>query len=379
MHLVDIAMSYAANGGGIKTYLDAKGRWLAQRKRVRHSIVSPNVTSSGDAPALVRVPGVALPGMHGYRWPLTVGIAARMLRRLQPDLIEAGDAGPGAWAALRVKRRLGIPAIAFCHAEVPKLLQLRFGHASMRVAARYLAGLYRQFDMVLAPSRLMVQQLSCMGVEGAIHQPLGMDGATFSPRRRVSTLRQHLRLPPEARLLVCAGRFTQQNKLGLLIDAVRKLGRPYHLLLIGSGWTNLPRFPQTSFIAFKRDQRTLARLLASCDVLVHPGDGDAFGLIVLEAMACGLPVVATTGGAIAELVDDSTGILVPPNSVAGLCAGIEAIYQRDRARLALAASTRAHGHYDWNIILPQLMRRYAGLLGSRARADLEAQGSFDAE
>ena len=374
MHLVDITLFYGAEGGGVSTYLNAKGRWLAQRDRVRHSILSSNIASSGQAPALVHLPGVAVPGLYGYRWPLTVGGTARIMRRLQPDLIEAGDAGPGAWAALRVKRRLDIPAIAFYHSDLHNLMRQRFGRPGMRVARRYLTELYSQFDLVLAPSRLLVQQLASMGIAGAVHQPLGIDVNTFSPRRRVNTLRQHLRLPPEARLLVYAGRFTHEKKLGLLIEAVRQLGRPYHLVLVGGGRIALPQYPQTSFIPFKRDQRSLARLLASCDVMVHAGDSETFGLIALEAMACGLPVVATTSGGIAELVDDNTGILVPPNSVAALCAGIEAIYQRDLGRLSLAAACKAHDHYDWNIIMPQLMHRYAGLLAARARGDLEAEG-----
>jgi alpha-1,6-mannosyltransferase len=376
MHLVDITMFYAAEGGGVSTYLNAKARWLAQRQRVRHSILSPNVTTQGGAPALVHLPGIAVPGIHGYRWPLTVGGTARIMRRLQPDLIEAGDAGPGAWAALRVKRRLGIPAIAYYHSDLENLMQLRFGGAGGVIARRYLSELYRQFDLVLAPSRLIVEQLGGMGIAGAVHQPLGIDIDTFSRRRRVATLRRHLRLPPEARLLVYAGRFTQEKRLDLLIDAVRKLGRPYHLLLVGGGSVVLPQYPQTSFMPYKRDQRALARLLASCDVLVHPGDSETFGLIVLEAMSCGLPVVATTSGGIAELVDDSTGILVPPNSVAALCAGIEAIYQRDLKRLSLAASRKAQTQYDWNAILPQLMGRYAGLLASSVRADLEGEGVY---
>ena len=371
MHLVDITMFYAAEGGGVSTYLNAKGRWLAQRNRVRHSILSPNVASGGAAPELVRVSGIHVPGINGYRWPLSVSGTARIMRRLEPDLIEAGDAGPGAWAALKVKRRLGIPAVAFYHSDLQKLIHERFGQLAMQGTRRYLTELYSRFDMVLAPSRLMVQQLAGMGVKGAIHQPLGIDVDTFSRRRRVATLRQHLRLPPEARLLVYAGRFTQEKRLGLLIDAVRKLGRPYHLVLVGSGCMTLPQYPQTSFIPFKRDQRALARLLASCDVLVHPGDCETFGLIVLEAMACGLPVVATTSGGIAELVDDSTGILVPPNSVTALCAGIEAIYQRDLARLSQAACSKAHEQYNWNTIMPQLMNRYAGLLASGARAEFE--------
>jgi alpha-1,6-mannosyltransferase len=375
MHLVDITMFYAAEGGGVSTYLNAKGRWLAQRNRVRHTILSPNVTSnSASAPALVRLPALPVPGINGYRWPFTVRGTARIIGNQQPDLIEAGDAGPGAWAALRVKRRLGIPAVAFYHSDLPNLMHSRFGDGGLRVARRYLSELYRQFDVVLAPSRLMVQQLASMGIEGAVHQPLGIDIDTFSRRRRVNTLRQHLRLPPDARLLVYAGRFTHEKRLELLIDAVRRLGRPYHLVLVGAGKVALPHYPQISFIPFKRDQRVLARLLASCDVLVHPGDCETFGLIVLEAMSCGLPVVATTSGGIAELVDDSMGILVPPNSVAELCAGIEAIYQRDLERLSLAACAKAQEQYNWNSIMPQLMHRYAGLLATSQRGDLEQEG-----
>ncbi|MES3023867.1 MAG: glycosyltransferase family 1 protein [Pseudomonadota bacterium] len=372
MHLVDITMFYAAEGGGVSTYLNAKARWLAQRSRIRHTICSPTVQTGGCGPALVQVPGIALPGFNGYHMPRSVGGSARILRRLEPDLIEIGDAGHCAWAALRIKRRTGIPVVAFYHSDLPRLVQNRMGAFAAGAVKKYLSNLYRRCDMVLAPSRLMVQQLNAFGIGGAIHQPLGIDIATFCPQRRMANLRAHLRLPPEARLLVYAGRFTPEKKLSVLIDAVRRLGRPYHLLLIGGG-AALPHHPQISFMPFKRDQRALARLLASCDVLVHPGDCETFGLIVLEAMACGLPVVASNGGGVAELVDQGTGILVAPDSVARLCEGIEAIYLADRARLGENAWRKAQANHDWNQIVPQLLGRYAGLLATRERAELEAE------
>lgn len=378
MHLVDITMFYAAEGGGVSTYLNAKAAWLAQRSRVRHTILSTNVDSRDGMPALLRVPSLAVPGLNGYRMPLSVGAPARLMLGLQPDLIEAGDAFHAAWAALRVRRRLGVPAVAFYHSDLPRLVHERFGQAARRAAGAYLANLYRQFDLVLAPSRLMVHQLAAIGVRDAVHQPLGIDTHTFSPQRRSEALRQELGLAPETRLLVYAGRFTAEKKLAVLVDAVRRLGPPYHLLLIGGGG-EAPRCTQVSVVGFQRDQRLLARLLASCDVLVHPGDCETFGLIVPEAMACGLPVVGTRGGSVAELIDDSTGIVVPPNSVEGLAAGIVAIYGMDLAAMARAASRKAREQYDWNRIMPQLMNRYAGLLASRARADLEAGRACAAE
>ena len=371
MHLVDITMFYAAEGNGVSTYLNAKARWLARQNRFRHTILSPNVDSGGAAPALVRVPAMALPGINGFRMPTSVRAPLRLLHQARPDLIEVGDAGHSAWAALRLRRRFGVPAIAFYHSDLPRLVRPRFGQAAEGVACKYLAHLYRQFDLVLAPSRVMVEQLQDIGVPGARHQPLGIDSAVFHPARRVETLREHLHLPQNARLLVYAGRFTLEKKLPLLIDAVRKLGRPYHLVLIGGG-ADLPRYPQITYIPFKRNQRQLARLLASCDVLVHPGDCETFGLIVLEAMACGLPVVATTGGGVAELVDERTGVLAAPNSVDSLAAAIEAIYARDLAQLGANARRKAAEYYDWDQILPQVMRRYQAVLGQRERGEPDA-------
>jgi alpha-1,6-mannosyltransferase len=372
MHLVDLTMFYAPEGGGVSTYLNAKARWLARRSRVRHTIMSPNVSTRPGAPALVRIPGVALPGIHGYRMPVSVAAPARLLQAAQPDLVEAGDAGHCAWAALRTQQRLGVPAVAFYHSDLPRLVEHRFGRAAAQGTRKYLAHLYREFDMVLAPSRLMVQQLVAMGVPDPLHQPLGIDSSVFRPQRRVETLREHLHLPSNARLLVYAGRFTPEKKLATLIAAVRELGRPYHLVLVGGG-AALPRYPQITFIPFKRDQRQLARLLASCDVLVHPGDCETFGLIVLEAMACGLPVVGTTGGGVAELVDADTGLLAEPNCAASLAAAIEAIYARDLAQLGANARRKAQERYDWNQVMPQLLSRYGGLLATGERAELEVE------
>jgi alpha-1,6-mannosyltransferase len=370
MHLVDITMFYAAEGGGVSTYLNAKAHWLARRSNhsnsvLRHTIISSNVESCDDAvPALVRIPAASLPGFHGFRMPLSVSAPVRLLEAAGPDLVEAGDAGHCAWAALRMRKRYNIPAVAFYHSDLPRLVRPRLGPWIARGTCRYLANLYRQFDLVLAPSRVMVEQLEAIGVHGAVHQPLGIDSRVFHPGRRDETLREHLGLDPDTRLLVYAGRFTPEKKLHVLVEAVRKLGERYHLIMVGGGPDReLLRGSKVTIIPFKRDQRQLARLLASCDLLVHPGDCETFGLIVLEAMACGLPVVATNGGGVAELVDCETGILAEPNSVDSLAGAIEAIYQRDMARMGGAARRKAAERYDWNEILPQVLGRYDILLG----------------
>ena len=371
MHLVDLTMFYAAEGGGVSTYLNAKSRWLARQGRMRHTIISPNV-DPGEAPARLRVPGLALPGIHGYRMPLSVSAVARRLRTLRPDLIEVGDAGHCAWAALRARERLGVPAVAFYHSDLPRLLQNRFGDAAAGISARYLARLYARFDLVLAPSRRMVEQLQAMGVHGALHQPLGIDSAVLHPCRRDPDFKARLGLAPDVRLLVYAGRFTADKKLDVLLDALSRLGGGYHLLLVGSG-EPLPLAPNTTLMPFQRDQRALARILASCDLLVHPGDCETFGLIVLEAMGCGLPVVVTTGGGVSELVDDDCGVLARPNCAGSLAAAVREACSRDLALLGAQARRKVERCFDWNQVFAQLMGRYEHLLASHANSGQTAR------
>jgi alpha-1,6-mannosyltransferase len=367
MHLVDITMFYATQGGGVSTYLNAKSRWLAHRHTgVRHTIFTPNPCAAA-APCVRPIPGVALPGMHGYRLPSSVRAPARLLHAAHPDLVEAGDAGHCAWAALRVQQRHGVPAVAFYHSDLPSLLERRLGRTAACAARHYLYRLYRQFDLVLAPSRLMVRRLGELGIDDALHQPLGIDSTVFHPQRRSRNLRRQLGLAPGTRLLVYAGRFTAEKKLDLLIDALHRLGPPYHLLLIGAG-AAVPASCQITRLPFQPDQERLAHLLASCDVLVHPGDCETFGLIVLEAMACALPVVATDGGGVAELVDRHTGVLARPDSVASLAEAIAAVYEADRATMGAHARRRACRQYDWHQVLPQLLDRYGAVLSGNQHA-----------
>ncbi|MBN0182565.1 glycosyltransferase, partial [Pseudomonas aeruginosa] len=91
------------------------------------------------------------------------------------------------------------------------------------------------------------------------------------------------------------------------------LGDGYHLLLVGSNMpTRVPR--NTSVVDHFCDSLEVARLLASSDALLHAGDQETFGLVALEAMASGIPVVAVRAGALAEIVPERCGVLCAPNN-----------------------------------------------------------------
>lgn len=362
MHIADITMFYAARSGGIRRYLDVKHAWLQQRAH-RHTLVVPDCNGCVADAATLALPSVPLPLSDGYRIPVGIRRAARAIVRLRPQIIEAGDPYHLAWAALSARDQLGTRAIAFCHSDVPRLLGGRYGGRAERWAARYFRRLYREFDMVLAPSAFLARKLQRLGLARVAQQPLGVDTGVFHPARRCAELRASLARERDARLLVYAGRFAPEKNLDVVLDAVHALGRPYELLLVGAGMLAEPIPDNARVVPFEAQRERLAAILASCDAFVHAGDQETFGLAALEAMACGLPVVGVTEAGIAEIVTPDCGVLVAPRDAAAFAAGIDALFRRDVETMGEAARAVAE-RYAWQPLLEQMLRRYRDLAES---------------
>jgi alpha-1,6-mannosyltransferase len=366
MHLVDTTLFFSPTSGGVKRYLTAKHDWLKQHTAHRHSILVPGGQRRLAPDGISTIAGLRLPGTFNYRLPLSPSRWGSMLDALEPDLIEVGDAFHPAWCASRIARRRDIPLIAFFHSNLAQLMGRRFGVGVERAATRYLRALYARFDLVLTPSRAMCSYLSRLGVPRTALQPLGVDTTTFSPVRRTLDLRRSLELPDEARLLVFAGRFSEEKNLDVLRGAMALLGKPYHLLLVGGGRSARPS-ENITILPYRRDSLELAQWLASSDALVHAGSSETFGLVIIEAMACGRPVVGVRAGAVPELVDDEVGELAEPHDAISMAAAIRRLYDRDLEALGAAARQRALRSFTWSHSLGLLLANYAGVFtGTRA-------------
>jgi alpha-1,6-mannosyltransferase len=359
MHLLDVTMLYAPQSGGVMRYLRAKHAWLRRHTSVQHSLLVPGAADARGSNGEIFLRTHSLG--HAHRWPLALHRWARTIREASPDLIEVGDAGPEAWAALHAARALDVPLIAFCHSDIARMAERRLGAMSGAVVRRYGRGFYRRCNLVVAPSAFMCRELSAWGVERVVAQPLGVDTDAFSPRHRVPALRRELGLRPRVRLLAYAGRFSSEKNIQVLLDAFRTLGARYHLVLAGPP-IGVPLPSNVTLLPFLHSSRELARILASVDGLVHAGDQETFGLVVLEAMACGRGVVVAKAGALPEIVTPQTGILVKPNDPAAMAEGVRAFYSRDPAVLGRAARMRAERQYDWDSAMHGLLGLYRAAL-----------------
>ena len=363
MHLIDTTMFFCPRGGGVRRYLLAKQAWLqTHAPQIRHTLLVPH-----PQPGLANLDTCAALGLslgNGYRFPLSRRGWREALLQRAPDLIEAGDPYIPGWVARDAGQRLGIPVAAFFHSDLPRMLRERIGAWTTRPAQAYLRRLYRGFDIVYAPSRIMLEKLESLGIGRTALQPLGVDTNVFHPACRNERLRMQLGLAPETRLLVYAGRFAREKRLDVLIGAAARLGRPYHLLLIGGD--KLERLnAQVTVLPYEPVSVRLARLVASCDAFIHAGAEETFGLVLIEAMACGIPVIAVASGGLAELVDDDVGVLAPVSQAKALGEAVTALFERDMRALGAAARRRAEHLYSWDSAFLRLLRSYAHLRGER--------------
>jgi alpha-1,6-mannosyltransferase len=364
MHLVDTTLFYSPTSGGVKRYLTAKHAWLRANTSWKHTVVVPAREDHYEPGELCTLAGFAVPGTFNYRLPLSPRRWTRLLEALRPSLIEAGDAFQPAWAAWRVAERRGIPIAAFYHSNIPQIVGKRFGGGFVeRTLCRYLRWLYERFDVVFAPSRFMCELLNGMGVAHTVYQPLGVDAEIFHPRRRSDGLRKRLGLPANTRVLVYAGRFAGEKNLPVLLQAFARLGSPYHLLMIGGDRRARPT-SNVTMMPYRSDSLELARWLASADALVHAGTKETFGLVVLEAMACGRPVVAARASAIPEFVDESVGLLTEPCSATSMAEAIAALYERDIEAIGVMARERVLRRFTWQKSFQAQMLAYASLVGT---------------
>ena len=365
--LVDTTMLYAPRSGGVKRYLLSKKAWIeANRPGVSHSLIVPGARHKARPDGIVQLRATKLPFGDGYRWPTSVKRWSAWVAAMKPSIIEAGDPYTPGQGALEAGQRVGCPVVGFCHSDPAGLAALHFGEWAKKPVEKRWARLFSQFDRVVSPSRFIARRLEEAGVDNIVIRPLGVEIDTFRPDRRDRKwLLNELGLEADARLLCFAGRPAKEKNVDVLIEAVQKLGAPYYLVLVGAG-AGMPAEDRVISMPYEKDPRAVAKIIASCDAFVHANDKEPFGLIVLEAMACGRPVVGVNAGGVAETVDDTVGQLAVRADAADYAEAVEALFARDIEAIGRAAREKAVSQFAWNRVFEDLCAVYGQLTGEAA-------------
>jgi glycosyltransferase involved in cell wall biosynthesis len=261
------------------------------------------------------------------------------------------------------------------HTRFETYLQYYRLHWFEPVIRAMLRRFYRRCDAIVAPaeSTAAILRAQRMGKDISLWTR-GVDREQFNPLRRSVDWRRAQGVADDELLVVFLGRIVAEKGLDMFaaaIDELRARNVAHKVLVIGIGPAR-EAFEQAMPGAIFTGQLTgdeLARALASGDVLLNPSVTEAFGNVTLEAMACGLPVVAASASGTTNLVrDGETGVLVPPNGAGGYADALET-YARDpdlRKRHGAAGLAFAET-MDWDRINDAVLQVYLRVAGKRRR------------
>jgi len=252
-------------------------------------------------------------------------VLARFLRRSnnQFDLIHAHFAYTAGFAAARAGRRLRIPVVVTVHGSDINYYTRR--NPRNFIAACYTVWGLRHSTVITAVSQYLKNKVSALGVatERITVIPNGIQETVFFPRGDKAVLRRQLQLPETDILFIYAGNFTRVKGLEILLNAFAQVQAKLSnakLIMVGNGELESDLRQQAKISGLEKkiiwvgqkphDQIPL--WMSAADFFVLSSLSEGYGLVLLEALACGTPVIASqVGGVVDVLVSAELGIMVP--------------------------------------------------------------------
>lgn len=385
MKICDLTQFYSPVSGGVKRYVEQKVAYLrAHSPEDEHVLIIPGerTTRRGDERARIyEIESPLVSRTSRYRALIGLNQVEEIFHLEKPDIIESGDPYQVAWKAVASGRALGIPAVGFYHSHFPEAylrsVTKYFGRIAVEiaedVAERYVRTLYNRFERTLVPSPALAELLREWGVNNVVNTDLGVDIEVFQPEGR-RAVRSEIGVPEGRVLLLYVGRLAPEKNVRTLFGAFERLTREvpgrFELLVVGDGTGRREvsrlreRTGAVHWMPYCGDAAELARIYRAADLFVHPGIMETFGLVTLEAQACGTPVVGIGGSYMDRIVFNSRVHWAQENTPESLTAAIRAVAATDLRREGLEASEIVRARFSWQTVFDRLFSIYREVIDS---------------
>jgi glycosyltransferase involved in cell wall biosynthesis len=328
MRILMVSDVYFPRVNGVSTSIETFRRTLA-RLGVEVRLVVPCYGDEPEEAGVIRVAGRPVPGDPEDR---LVGWSAMHRAVLEVagdcDLIHVQTPFIAHYAGLKAARSLGLPVVATYHTLFEEYLQ----HYARLIPAGWLRGQARAFsrrqcnalDAVVVPSTAMRERLESYGVTTPLHVlPTGIPTTRFA-RGDGPAFRARHGIPPEQPVVLFVGRVAHEKNIGFLLEAMVHARRqcPGVLLVVaGEGPAQadlqarvgpLGLADAVRFIGYLDRRDALPDCYAAADVFAFASRTETQGLVLLEAMAAGLPVVALSEMGTTDILEAGRGSISPP-------------------------------------------------------------------
>ncbi|WJY19097.1 glycosyltransferase [Alteriqipengyuania flavescens] len=376
--ICDLTQSYSAHGGGgISTYLREKREYLAAKTPHRHLQIVPGpedrIVERGNH-IWCEIGSDPVRGSPNYRFILRTSKVREVLAHYQPDVIESLCPWILPWTAIRHRRAFpGTALVAGYRTDFPEAHVHRvatdvggkwFGKFMRFMSICYGEITYREFDRIYTLGRDNLPALAEMKVDRVDMLNLGVDTNLFSPEARDPAFRSELGLSGPGPLLAYAGRIDNEKKADRLVELMRRLPRDMGagLVMLGDGKLREPLEEVAraeglpiAFTGFIGDRAQLARALASSDIYVSAMADETFGISIIEAQSCGLPVVGVHSGAMPARVTPQLGRLGPVDDIDAMAGFVQEIWRGEIEAMGQAARDHVLANFSWDRTFERLL------------------------
>ena len=382
MRILMVSDVYFPRVNGVSTSIETFRRTLAAQG-IEVRLVVPRYGDEAEESGVVRVAGRPIPGDREDRLVGWRAMQRAVLAAAQDcDLIHIQTPFIAHYAGLKAARKLGLPVVATYHTLFEEYLQ----HYAPFLPASWLKGQARAFsrrqcnalDAVVVPSTAMRQRLEAYGVTTPLHVlPTGLPLAQFA-RGDGPAFRARHGIPVGQPVALFVGRVAHEKNIGFLLEALlhaRRLRPEVLLVVAGEGPAMADLQAQVRalglhgavrFIGYLDRQRELPDCYAAADVFVFASRTETQGLVLLEAMAAGLPVIALAEMGTIDILAPGRGAFCPPAEPKGFGEMLGHFLNRSEAWRHLAEEAPVYAR-EWSDTA--MAARLAGLY--RELADLK--------
>ena len=342
--------------GGVGVHIHTLSKELVKQGHEVYVITYPHKNIEDiDGIHVIGTKGLNIPGVRGLMFKKNAKKALEnLLEKEDIDIIHGHYLFPAGASAVEVGNEHGIKTYVTAHGS--DMFEVYKKQPLMRSTIK---NVLKKADVVFAVSNALKHEIIATGVTGISDKTKicwnSVDIDKFSSRENDS-FKQENKLTDKP-IVLFVGNLIKRKNVDSLLEAKKIANSDYYLVIVGDG----PLFKKLNKkveeenirdVIFTGSRNDVENIIPSCDVLILPSFSESFGLVLIEALACGKPVIGSNVGGITEIINDDVGLLVNPNKVSSIASAIDKVINDNEFRGALSLNARGRAKIFSKVDIP---------------------------
>ena len=330
--------------GGVGVHIHTLSKKLVEQGHEVYVITYPHKEIKDiDGIQVIGTKGLNIPGVRGLMFKKNAKRALEnLLSKEDIDIIHGHYLFPAGAAAVEVGKKHGIKTYVTAHGS--DMFELYKSQPLMRPT---LKNVLKDADVVFAVSNALKHEIIATGVVGIADKTRiswnSVDINKFSTKQN-NSFKDEYNLNDKP-IVLFVGNLIKRKNVDSLLEAKKIANSDYYLVVVGDGplfkkLTKKVEDENIRDVIFTGSRDDVESIIPSCDVLILPSFSESFGLVLIEALACGKPVIGSDVGGISEIINDDVGLLVNPNKISSIANAVDTIVNDENLRGIFSMNAR---------------------------------------